>query len=434
MKGKLNLKFYLLHPKEQLVRIINRIYNNKMTTLSGGNLSVKDLNGDIWITPAGIDKGKLSTNDIMCVKENGEFIGPHKPSSELPFHIAIYKARPDIKAIVHAHPPALVSFSIVRFLPDTNIIPQAKRVCGNVGYAPYALPGSEELGENIAATFKKGFDVVLLENHGVATGGKDILNAFHKLETLEFCARTIIQAKRIGEFTTLTENQIAFFDHRKYELPEFEIVEHTSFEREIRSQIIEIVHRACDRNLMISTEGVASIRYENNDFLITPTGLGRRSIDIEDIVMIKNGMREKGKNPSRSVLLHHEIYKHNPNINSIITAQSPSVTAYAISKEYFETRTIPESYVVLRDIPKIEFGTQFIDPEKIAKTLSMRSHTLLLQNDGLLTTGKNILEAFDRLEVAEFSANSLITSHDLGTCIKINDKQIHDLNEKFSLN
>ncbi|MEJ2617010.1 MAG: class II aldolase/adducin family protein [Ignavibacteriaceae bacterium] len=427
------MKFHLLHPREQIVRIINRIYNNKMTTLSGGNLSIKDHNGDIWITPAGIDKGKLIPDDIMCVKTNGEIIGKHKPSSEFPFHISIYKKRPDIKAIVHAHPPALVSFSIVRSIPNTNIIPQAKRVCGKVGYAPYELPGSDKLGENIARTFEKGYNVVLLENHGVATGGTDLLNAFHRLETLEFCARTIIQAKRVGEFTTLTEEQISFFDHRQNDLSEFELAEHSSLEREIRSQIVDIVHRACDRELMISTEGVASIRYEGNDFLITPSGLGRRTIDIEDIVMIKDGKKEKGKNPSRSVLLHQAIYNHNPQINSIIIAQSPNVTAYAISKNYFETRTIPESYVVLRDVPKIDFGIQFNNPERIAKTLSNSIHVILIQNDCLLTTGKNILEAFDRLEVAEFSANSLITSKIIGECIKIDDNQIEELNNKFSL-
>jgi len=427
------LKFYLLHPREQLVRIMNRIYNNKMTTLSGGNLSIKDYNGDIWITPAGVDKGKLTPSDIMCIKADGEIIGKHKPSSEFPFHNSIYSKRPDIKAIVHAHPPALVSFSIVRSIPDTNIIPQAKRVCGKVGYAHYALPGSDQLGKNIALTFEKGFNVVLLENHGVATGGNDLLNAFHRLETLEFCARTIIQAKRVGEITTLTEEQISFFDHRQNDLPEFELTEHSSLEREIRSQIVDIVHRACDKNLMISTEGVASIRYEGNDFLITPSGLGRRSIENDDIVMIQAGKREKGKNPSRSVLLHQAIYNHNSNINSIITAQSPSVTAYAISKDYFETRTIPESYVVLRDIPKIEFGDQYNNPENIAKTLSNKTHVILIQNDCLLTTGKNILEAFDRLEVAEFSSNSLISSKIIGDCIKIDDKQIEELNVKFSL-
>ncbi len=412
---------------------MNRIYHGKMTTLSGGNLSIKDHNGDIWITPAGIDKGKLTPNDIMCVKTNGDIIGQHKPSSEFPFHISIYKKRPDIKAIVHAHPPALVSFSIVRSIPDTNIIPQAKRVCGKVGYAPYALPGSDILGENIAETFGKGYNVVLLENHGVAAGGADLLNAFHRLETLEFCARTIIQAKRVGGFTTLTEEQISFFDHRQNDLPEFELTEHSSLEREIRSQIVDIVHRACDRDLMISTEGVASIRYEGRDFLITPSGLGRGSIDIEDIVMIKDGKKEKGKNPSRSVLLHQAIYNHNPLVNSIITAQSPCVTAYAISKNYFETRTIPESYVVLRDIPKIEFGAQYNNPEKIAKTLSNNIHVILIQNDCLLTTGRNILEAFDRLEVAEFSADSLIKSKIIGECIKIDDSRIEELNKRFSL-
>ncbi|MCB0746277.1 MAG: class II aldolase/adducin family protein, partial [Ignavibacteriae bacterium] len=327
----------------------------------------------------------------------------------------------------------LVSFSIVRVVPDTNIIPQAKRVCGKVGYAPYALPGSNQLGENIAATFEQGYNVVLLENHGVATGGTDLLNAFHRLETLEFCARTIIQARRVGKITTLNEEQISLFDHRQNHLPEFELTQHSSLEREIRSDIVDFVHRACDKNLMISTEGVASIRLEGNNFLITPSGLGRRSIDIEDIVMIKDGKREKGKNPSRSVLLHQAIYDHNPNINSIITAQSPSVTAYAISEEFFETRTIPESYVVLRDIPKIEFGAQYSNPELIAKTLNKSVHVLLIQNDCLLATGKNILETFDRLEVAEFSANSLITSKDIGDCIKIDDNQIEELNIKFSL-
>jgi len=427
------LKFHLLHPREQIIRIINRIYNGRMTTLSGGNLSIKKANGDIWITPAGIDKGKLTPSDIVCVKANGEIEGKHKPSSEYPFHRAIYGERQDINAIVHAHPQALVAFSIVRSIPDTNIIPQAKRVCGKVGYAEYALPGSEQLGLNIASAFKHGYNVVILENHGVATGGIDLLNAFHKLETLEFCAKTIIQAKRIGEITTLTEEQIFDFDNRKNSLPEFEVTEHTDKELELRSQIVDILDRSCERFLMISTEGVVSARIDENSFLITPTGIGRRSIDIEDIVLVQNGFKEKGKNPSRSVQLHEAIYKKNHQINSVITAQPPSVTAYAITNQNFETRTIPESYVVLKDIPKIPYGKQYTNPEEIAETISNGVNVLLIQNDCLLTTGKSILEAFDRLEVAEFSANSLITSKIIGECIKIDDVNIEELKKKFLL-
>lgn len=425
------MNFHLLPPREQIVQIINRIYQNRMTTLSGGNLSIRDRNGDIWITPAGIDKGKLNAKDIMCVKANGEIDGPHKPSSEFPFHRRIYESRPDLKAIVHAHPPALVSFSIVRKTPDTNIIPQAKRVCGKVGYAKYALPGSEELGKNIADTFEEGFNVVLLENHGIVTGGENLLNAFHRLETLEFCARTIIQAKKLGNISVLSSKDIEEYDSRQNNLPEFELDFHSSIERQVRSDIIDIVHRAYDNFLMISTEGVVSLRLDEDNFLITPTGMGRRIMNIEDVVLIRKGKREKGKYPSRSVLMHKEIYDKNPEINCIITAQSPNVTAYAISEQEFETRTIPESFIVLRSIPKIPFGHQFDDHGSIAKIVDQDIPVVIIKNDCLLATGSNILETFDRLEVAEFSARSSIDATILGNIVPIGNSEVEDLKSEF---
>ena len=126
----------------------------------------------------------------MC-KADGTIIGPHKPSIEYPFHRKIYELRPDFQAIVHAHPPALVSFSIVRKVPDTRIIPQANRVCGPVGYAPYALPGSEKLGENIAATFAEGYNIIILENHGMAAGGRNLARCLPPAGNARFlCADT----------------------------------------------------------------------------------------------------------------------------------------------------------------------------------------------------------------------------------------------------
>ena len=205
------MKFDLLHPREQLVQIMDRLYRYRLTTTSGGNLSILDENGDLWITPAAVDKGNLSPGDIMCVKADERVEGPHKPSSEYPFHQMICERRPDIRAIVHAHTPALITFSIARKIPDTRIIPQAHHVCGEVGYAPYALPGSWQLGENIAQTFAQGYDVVILENHGVATAGPDLLTAFQRLETLDFCARTQIQASSLGPVSSLTDEQIALF-------------------------------------------------------------------------------------------------------------------------------------------------------------------------------------------------------------------------------
>ncbi len=84
----------LMHPAEQIKVIIGRIYRSGMTTTSGGNVSIMDDNGDMWITPSAIDKGSLTERDIICVKADGTIVGPHKPSSEYPFHKAIYQMLP----------------------------------------------------------------------------------------------------------------------------------------------------------------------------------------------------------------------------------------------------------------------------------------------------------------------------------------------------
>ena len=425
------MRFHLLHPRDQLVAIMQRIYNNGMTTLSGGNLSILDVNGDIWITPAGVDKGKLTPQDIVCVHADGTVDGLHRPSSELPFHRAMYRRRPDLRAIVHAHAPALVSFSIVRRIPNTYLIPQAQRVCGLVGYAPYALPGSEQLGDAIAETFADGYNAVLLENHGIAVGGPDLLTAFQRLETLDFCARTELKAHALGPITTLSEAQLLPFDAQHNLLPEFTPSWHSSRERELRQEMVEIVRRACDRYLMISTEGVVSARLDEHSFLITPTGLDRGSLEIEDIVLIQDGQRERGKLPSRSVRLHASIYAQHPTLNCVVTAQSPNILAYAITHGQFDTRTIPESYILLRDVPMIPYGAQFKEPQRVAEALSEQSPVLLIQNDAVLTTGRTILQAFDRLEVVEFSARALIDTAHLGPHVPIGERQLADLIEAF---
>src|SRR5690606_10807789 len=107
----------LLHPRDEILHTMDRVYRYRLTTTSGGHISIRDKAGDVWITPARADKGNLTRGDIGCVRHYGTIVGQHPPSSELPFHQAIYAARPDIEAIVHAHPVALVAFSICRQTP-----------------------------------------------------------------------------------------------------------------------------------------------------------------------------------------------------------------------------------------------------------------------------------------------------------------------------
>jgi L-fuculose-phosphate aldolase len=321
----------------------------------------------------------------------------------------------------------------VRQVPNTRIIPQANRVCGPVGFAPYALPGSEQLGEQIAATFGQGYNIVILENHGVAAAGSSLLNAFQRLETLDFCARTLVRARGLGEVKTLSDAELNFFDHRRNLLAEFVPASHSSRERELRQQIVEIVHRAVDRHLMISTEGVVSARLDQDSFLITPTGVDRGSLAVQDVVLVRGGAREQNKLPSRSVQLHQAIYAAHPDVHCTMTAQCPNVTAYASTSTTFSSRTIPESYILLRDLPTIPFKTLYTDADQVAQMVSLSQPVLLAQNDCILTVGSSVLNAFDRLEVAEYSARSLIDAAGIGHYAPISDDEIRDLEIAFSL-
>lgn len=424
----------LMHPAEQICIIISRIYRSGMTTTSGGNISIMDENGDMWITPTGIDKGSLKVSDIMCVKADGTVIGPHRPSSEYPFHRALYKIRPNLHSVIHAHPPGLVTFSITKQIPNTNILPQVKDVCGPIGFAPYDVPGSENLGKKIAGEFQKNpeYKAVIMENHGIVLMGEDIADAYQRFETLELCARTIINAKTLGEPTYLTDEQIA--RHKSHlngsNFRHFMDVTYPSDERAIRTQIVKIVRRACDQKLMSSSYGTVSVRWKGDDFLITPAGAQRWDIDEDDIVQIKDGMIEAGKKASHAVALHQEIYRRNPNINAIIMTQCPSLMGFCTTDAKFDVRTIPETWIFLQDVPKFPFASQFDNVSEIADSLKSRP-CVFLANDSVLVATDTLLNAFDRLEVAEFAAKSLILAKPMGTLHPITDKEIDDLRVAF---
>ena len=428
------MDFKLMHPADQLVMMMNRIYGYGMTTTSGGNLSILDDNGDIWITPSGIDKGTLTRADIMRVTPDGQIIGPHKPSIELPFHSQLYRTRPDIKAIVHAHPPALVAFSIVRKLPDTNLIPNVNQICGDIAYADYEIPGSKILGNKIAAVFEKGYNTVMMENHGVIVGHEDLFKAFKAFETLEFCARLEINARNIGTPKPLSDRDVKISNTKNNALmEEFQPKGYSSAEKEARAKMCKLISRSYDQRLFTSTQGTFSQRIDGNNFIITPYNRDRKYLEVHDLVRIENGKKEAGKNPSRSVMLHQYIYEMHPEINSVIIAHPPNIMAFAVTDVAFDSRTIPESYIQLRDVPKLPFGSSFLQSRLTAKELTPSQPVVLVQNDCVIATGDSLIGAFDKLEVAEYSAMAIISCGNLGEIVKINEQQVQDINKDFNL-
>lgn len=428
------MEFTLLHPAEQIVMIMERIYKYGMTTTSGGNLSIKDRDGNIWISPAGVDKGELTFRDIICVKPDGTIVGNHKPSSEFPFHQLIYQNRPDLSAVLHAHPPALVAFSIVRKIPDTHLIPNIRLICGGVGLAEYGLPGSKELGERIASVFKQGINTVILENHGIVVGATDLFEAFMAFETLDFSARLELDAYKIGVPSALTNEAIDLSKQKNHsDLEDFNCEYYSPDELKIRRDMCKLIHRAYDQQLFTSTQGTFSQKLEDGSFVITPYHADRKYIEPKDIVKISGGKKEAGKVPSRSVLMHQYIYEKHPHVSSVIIAHPPSIMAFAVTDAVFDSRTIPESYILLRNIPKLAFGATFMQPEETAEVFVPSTPIAMVKNDCVVVTGSSLLNAFDRLEVLEYSAKAVISSKSLGDIVSIDDAAIKDIEKAFHL-
>lgn len=423
----------LLHPRDELMQTMQRIYRYRMTTTSGGNLSIREPDGTVWITPSRVDKGALRREDMVSMDPQGRLEGLHPPSSELPFHRAIYAARPDLRAIVHAHPVALVAFSICGQTPNTRVLHQARHVCGEVGLAPYALPGSEALGRNIADAFARGYHCVVLENHGVVVGGEDLQAAFQRFETLEFAAKTIIKARQVGRVRYLTESQIELPRRTAQPLPFSPIEQAGSQEKELRHQLCAFVRRGYEQRLLISTEGSFSARLGEDAFLVTPYRMDRRHLSVEDLVLVRNGAAEAGKTPSRASRNHRALYLRHPGIRAIVNAYTVNATAFSVSGATLDARTIPESYIFLREIARIPYGLQFGKPDELAARLSLEQPIALLENDGVLVCGTSVLDAFDRLEVLESTAEAVINARHLGAVRPMTGRVITELNRAFSL-
>lgn len=429
------MNFNLMHPAEQIVLLLSRVYQKGLTTTSGGNLSIKDSEGVIWITPSGIDKGSLTASDICKVLPDGTVIGKYKPSVELPFHKLVYATRPDVSAVLHAHPPALVSYSLIRKIPDINIVPTPSEVCGKVGIAKYEVPGSDALANRIVEEIKKGLNVVIMENHGVITCADNLFEAFKRFETLNFAASIGITASTIGKPVSLTKDQLKIYSTKgKNVLGEFIPNDFSSDERRLRKEMCALIHRSYDQGLFTSTQGTFSVRLDKHSFLITPYGVDRKYIEPEDIVRIEFNWREAGKNPSRSVELHKLIYDEHPDINAITVAQPKYIMAFGATHTALDSRTIPESYIAMRDIAVLPFGTNITDPKRLSAAISAHSPVVLIQNDSVISTGNSLINAFDRLEVAEFTANTVIHAKMIGDIVMISDKEVEDINQAFHLN
>lgn len=197
--------------RQEVARFMRRLYEQKLTTASGGNVSMRA--GDIiLITASQTDKATITEQQVGVLSFDGKSLTPTlKMSMETKMHIAIYNARTDINAIVHAHPVFATSFAICGKEIKTNLAGEARAVLGIPVIAHYALMGTQELAD-IAAEASLKSNIILLENHGVITLGKDLLQAYDRIEVLEAAAKLTLITSLLGNPKELTETELMAID------------------------------------------------------------------------------------------------------------------------------------------------------------------------------------------------------------------------------
>ena len=193
--------------KEEIVATCKRLYEHHLNGGYGGNVSVKD-EGLIYITPSGMPKDTLDYSDIIVMDFKGNILeGSGKPSSEMRFHTLIYKERPDVNAIIHAHPPIATGFSIAHREIPIGIHEEATIVLGEVPVLPYAVTSSEELAEEVASAIRKS-NAALLSNHGAITVGESLEQAFRRMEELENLCEMIMVASTVGKVNKIPKDKL----------------------------------------------------------------------------------------------------------------------------------------------------------------------------------------------------------------------------------
>ncbi|MBE3595237.1 MAG: class II aldolase/adducin family protein [Candidatus Carbobacillus altaicus] len=194
--------------REEMCRIGKLLFDRMFVAGTEGNVSVRLSNDEILVTPTQVSKGMMRPEMMVKVDLSGNVLsGELKPSSELPMHLKIYNDRPDVKAVVHAHPPYATAHAVSGVPFDRAFLPEAVVYLGDIPIAPYGLPSSQEIPEAIQP-YLADHTALLLENHGALTWGEDLLTAYFHMENLEQLAKIHLYSRMLGGVRYLSQKRV----------------------------------------------------------------------------------------------------------------------------------------------------------------------------------------------------------------------------------
>jgi L-fuculose-phosphate aldolase len=194
--------------RADIVEIGRRMYARGYTASNDGNISVRLDASRLLMTPKSVCKGFM-TPDMMCVTDlDGKKLqGDRDPSSEMLMHLEVYRQRPDVQAVVHAHPPTATGFAVAGIPLDRAVLAEVLTTLGSIPLAEYATPSTLELPEAVRK-YIKAHDGMLLANHGALTVGGDLYSAYYKMETIEHFAKISLVARTLGRENLISREEV----------------------------------------------------------------------------------------------------------------------------------------------------------------------------------------------------------------------------------
>ncbi|MGC9003640.1 MAG: class II aldolase/adducin family protein [bacterium] len=194
--------------RQEIVEVGRRLWQKGFVAANDGNITCRLDDNFVLTTPTGVSKGFMTPDMIVKVDMDGNATeGYLKPSSEIFVHLMIYRERPDVRAVLHAHPPFATAFAVAGISLEHPVLPEAILHLDGVPLSPYGTPGTPELVEAIRP-YIRGRNAVLLENHGAFTVGDTPLHAYYRMETLEHFAKISLLARLLGRERTLTPEEV----------------------------------------------------------------------------------------------------------------------------------------------------------------------------------------------------------------------------------
>jgi L-fuculose-phosphate aldolase len=208
--------------RREMIRVGHLLWERSFVAATDGNLSARLGSDRFLVTASGRSKGFLTDDDLLVIRSDGEPVSSYrgrdrKPSSEILMHLATYRLRPDVNAVIHAHPPLATAFGIAGVSLARCVLPEVIVALGGIPTTEYATPGTEEVPESIRLAIRD-YDAIILAHHGSLTVGANLWDAYLRLEKVEHTAQITLAAQQLGRVATLSPEAVARLTQMRREL------------------------------------------------------------------------------------------------------------------------------------------------------------------------------------------------------------------------